>query len=108
MPSILLIEDDDLFRDTLAQTLTGRGYTVMQARDGDEGVRLFRVEPVDLVITDIIMPKKEGLATVMELRRDYPKLGIIVMSGGLAQAAPLYLKMAGGLGANRLLPKPFT
>ena len=91
MPSILLIEDDDLFRDALANALIERGYTVMQARDGDEGLRIFRVEPADLVLTDIVMPNKEGIATVEELRRDHPNLGIIAMS----------------LGANRTLRKPF-
>ena len=54
------------------------------------------------------MPNQEGVVTIMELRRDYPKLGIIAMSGGLAHDAPLYLKVAGALGANRTLPKPFT
>ena len=107
MPSILLIEDDDLFRETVALALAESGYTIMQARDGDEGTRLLRVEPADLVITDIVMPNKEGLATVMELRRDHPTLGIIAMSGGLAHDAPLYLKLAGNFGANRTLRKPF-
>jgi DNA-binding response OmpR family regulator len=107
MPSILLIEDDDLFRDALANALIERGYTVMQARDGDEGLRIFRVEPADLVLTDIVMPNKEGIATVAELRRAHPNLGIIAMSGGLAHNAPLYLKLAGALGANRTLKKPF-
>ena len=108
MPSILLIEDDDLFRDTVAAALTEHGYTVMQARDGDEGLRIYRVEPADLVITDIVMPNKEGLATVMELSRDHPKLGIIVMSGGTALNAPLYLQLATNFGANRTLKKPFA
>lgn len=108
MPSLLLIEDDDLFREALALALTDHGYTVYQARDGDEGLRIFRVEPADLVITDIVMPNKEGLATVMELRRDYPRLGIIVMSGGLAHDAPLYLKLAAQFGATHTLKKPFA
>ncbi len=107
MPSILLIEDDDLFRETLALALTERGYTVMQARDGVEGVELFRVAPADVVLTDIVMPNKEGIAVVTELRRDFPNLGLIAMSGGLAHDAPLYLKLAGTLGATRTLKKPF-
>jgi DNA-binding response OmpR family regulator len=69
VPSILLIEDDELFRETLATALTERGYTVLQARDGEEGLRIFRVEPADLVLTDIVMPNMEGIATVVELRR---------------------------------------
>ena len=107
MPSILLIEDDDEFRETLANALTERGYTVTQAEDGEQGVKRFRAAPTDLVITDIVMPNKEGLATVVDLRRDYPKLGIIAMSGGAAHEPALYLKIAGVLGATRTLKKPF-
>lgn len=107
MPSILLIEDDDLFRETIADALTEGGYTVTQAADGVQGVMLFRAAPADLVITDIVMPNKEGIATIEELRRDYPKLGIIAMSGGAAQNPVLYLKVAGLLGATRTLNKPF-
>ena len=108
MPSILLIEDDELFRDALANALTERGYTVTQARDGEEGVKRFRATPVDVVITDIVMPNKEGVATVTELRRDYPQLGIIAMSGGAAHDSVLYLKLAGAFGAMRTLRKPFN
>ena len=107
MPSILLIEDDDLFRDALANALAERGYTVMQARDGAEGMRIFRVEPADLVLTDIVMPNQDGTATVMELRRMNPRLGIIAMSGGVAHNPELYLKLAKNFGANRTLKKPF-
>ena len=107
MPSILLIEDDDLFRYSLATALAEQGYTVMQARDGEEGARIFHIEPADLVLTDIVMPNKEGVALIEELRRDYPHLAIIAMSGGIAHDAPLYLKLAGALGANRTLQKPF-
>ena len=108
MPSILLIDDDELFRHALATALTERGYAVRQARDGEEGLRLFHVEPSDLVLTDIVMPNKEGIETVMELRRTNPELGIIAMSGGLAKDAPLYLKLVGALGANCTLKKPFA
>jgi DNA-binding response OmpR family regulator len=75
--------------------------------DGDEGVKMFRARPTDLVLTDVVMPNKEGIATVRELRRANPHLGIIAMSGGLASDAPLYLHLAGGLGADRTLQKPF-
>ena len=107
MPSILLIEDDDLFRETLAVALTQCGYTVTQAEDGEQGVKLFRHAPTDLVITDIVMPNKEGIATIMELRRDHPHLGIIAISGFVHQPA-LYLKIASIVGAARTLQKPFA
>jgi DNA-binding response OmpR family regulator len=108
MSSILLIEDDDLFREALADALTERGYAVTQAADGEIGVKLFRAAPTDLVLTDIVMPNKDGVTVVAELRREFPGVGIIAMSGGLALDPALYLKIAGGIGANRTLKKPFT
>jgi len=107
MPTILLIEDDELFRTTLAEALASQGYTVTQAEDGVEGVKRFQAAPTDLVLTDIVMPNQEGIATVRALRQISPTVGIIAMSGGLAKDAPLYLKLAGGLGADRTLQKPF-
>jgi DNA-binding response OmpR family regulator len=107
MTTILLIEDDELFRDALANALAKYGYRVMQAANGEEGVNQFRAEPADLVITDMVMPQKEGIETIGELRELAPRLGIIAMSGGLAHNAPVYLKIAGALGANRTLRKPF-
>lgn len=107
MPSLLLVEDDDAYREVLAAALSEHGFAVTQAADGAEGVKLFRAAPADLVITDIVMPNQEGLETIKALRRDHPNLGIIAMSGGLAHDAPLYLNIAGALGANRTLRKPF-
>jgi DNA-binding response OmpR family regulator len=108
MPSILLIEDDDQFREALAMALRACGYTVREAADGEQGVKLFRAKPADLVITEIVLPNKDGTAAVAELRREWPNLGIIAISGGFAQDAPLYLKIAEGFGADRTLKKPFT
>ncbi len=107
MPTILLIEDDELFRTTLAEALASQGYVVTQAEDGVEGVKQFQAAPTDLVLTDIVMPNQEGIATVRALRQVNATVGIIAMSGGLAKDAPLYLKLAGGLGADRTLQKPF-
>ena len=108
MPSILLIEDDDSFRETLAAMLIEHGYDVIQAPDGETGAKLFRAAPADLVITDIVMPNKEGVAIVMELRHDFPKLGIIAISGGgITRNAATYLKLAQALGASHTLKKPF-
>jgi DNA-binding response OmpR family regulator len=108
MPSILLIEDDNRYREALTIALVACGYTVTQAKEGAQGVKLFRAKPTDFVITEIVMPNKEGTAVVAELRREYPDVGIIAVSGGRAQDAPLYLKIAEGFGADRTLKKPFT
>ena len=107
MPSILIIEDDDIFREALADALAARGFTVTQAEDGQKGLKSFRTAPTDLVITDLVMPNEEGLATIRALRRDWPELGIIAMSGGLAHDPALYLKFAGAFGADLTLQKPF-
>ena len=108
MASILLVDDDPLLRTTLAFALEQKGYAVTEAVDGDDALRRFRLTPTDLVITDLVMPNKEGIETIIEFRREFPSVGIIAISGGPAHNAPLYLTVAGRLGALRTLQKPFT
>ena len=107
MARILLIDDDKPLREIIAATLAHAGHDVMQAADGQRGVELFRIEPADLVITDIIMPGQEGIETIVALHREMPELPIIAMSGG-ASHSKFYLNMAAQLGAQRALAKPFT
>ena len=76
--------------------------------NGVEGLSLFRNSPSDLVITDIIMPEKEGLETIREMKRMSPELKIIAMSGGGKISAENYLGTAKIFGASKLLEKPFT
>lgn len=107
MADILLIDDDDIFRDVLASALEHAGHAVRQASNGIEGLRLYRERAAELVITDIVMPEKEGLATIRDIHRDYPSARIIAMSGGLAHDPKLYLHMAEKFGAHAVLAKPF-
>lgn len=107
MASILIIDDDEVLRTTLARALEIFGHTVRQAADGIEGLQAFHAAPTDLVITDIVMPEKEGLDIIRDLHRDYPELRIIAMSGGLAYDPKLYLHMAEKFGATAVLAKPF-
>jgi DNA-binding response OmpR family regulator len=107
MARILLIDDDDALRHGIAQNLTRAGHTVLQAADGQQGTDLFHSMPVDLVLTDLVMPNKEGIETINELHREKPGLPIIAMSGGMIRS-PMYLKIATTLGARRMLAKPFT
>lgn len=107
MASILIIDDDDILRATLARALEIFGHTVRQAADGNEGIAAYRAQPADLVLTDIVMPEKEGLDIIRDLRRDFPNLRIIAMSGGLAYDPKLYLHMAERFGATAVLAKPF-
>ena len=108
MGSILIIDDDIEILEIYREILQREGYDVLAASDGAQGIKLCRDQEVDLVITDIIMPEKEGLETIMELRRDLPDVKIIAMSGGGQIGAEEYLPLAEKLGAQHTLDKPFT
>jgi DNA-binding NtrC family response regulator len=108
MPSILIIDDDEHLRSMLEQTLERAGYTTVAVGDGKEGLRLQREAPADLVLTDLIMPEKDGLETILEIRRIFPKGKIIAMSGGGRYGSQDFLPIAKRLGAARTLEKPFT
>jgi CheY-like chemotaxis protein len=107
MAHILIIDDEDQFRKMLRQMLERADYEVREAADGEQGLQLFRQQPVDLVITDIFMPEKEGIETIFELRRDFPDVKIIAISGGGRVGGLQYLKYAEGAGADHVLIKPF-
>lgn len=106
MAHLILIDDDRDLREILAVTLTDAGHVVRQAKEGREAMALFQREPADVVITDLIMPGKEGLETIVALRKERPKLPIIAISGGV-EHSPVYLGLAARLGAQRTLAKPF-
>jgi DNA-binding response OmpR family regulator len=108
MTRILLIDDDDSVRTMLRLNLTQFGHTVIEARDGKEGVEKFGASGATLVITDIVMPEKEGLEVLMELRKAHPTLKVIAMSGGGRVSAVDCLHMASLLGAVKVLTKPFA
>jgi CheY-like chemotaxis protein len=102
---ILLIDDEPSVRRTIHQMLERAGHDVVEAGDGIEGLRLSRSARPELVITDLLMPGKEGIETIRDLRRETPALPILVISGN-AEAA-LYLEIATLLGARASLAKPF-
>ena len=105
--SILVIDDDKNIRTLLRTILEREGYRVVDALDGDKGIRRYQESPTDLVITDLIMPGKEGIETIRDLRREFPHVKIIAVSGGGRIGPDSYLKMAKGVGALRTLSKPF-
>ncbi|HSR53503.1 MAG TPA: response regulator [Acidobacteriota bacterium] len=107
MSRILLIDDEDMTRNMLRQALELKGYEVHEASNGLEALRLQRETPCSLVITDILMPEKEGLETIVELRSECPDLKIIAMSGGGSAGKLNFLDAAGKLGAQATLQKPF-
>lgn len=108
MASILVIDDNVDMRETLEQALKLAGHSVVLAADGQEGLRQFLATPPDLVITDLVMPKKEGIETIIEMRRHCPGIKIIAISGDSAAHASVYLMLAEKLGAGKTLTKPFS
>lgn len=108
MPKILLIDDDEQLRTVLKLVLTSSGYEVSEACNGNEASKIYQQQRPDLVITDLLMPDKEGLEVIMELRRRDDEVKIIAISGGGRGSAVNYLDVAGKLGAQQTLAKPFT
>jgi DNA-binding response OmpR family regulator len=101
MARIILIDDDEMLRTTVARGLTAAGHTVAVAGNGFDGVALHRQQPADVILTDINMPHG-GLPTIRVLHTEFPKLAIIAMSGN-----PTHLDMAGAIGATQVIAKPF-
>ena len=107
MAKILIIDDEEQVRLYLRSILEPEGHEVVEAPDGKVGLQLYREEPVDLIITDVFMPEKEGLETIRELRSEYPEVKIIAISGGGRTGNLDFLPLAKTFGALRTLAKPF-
>jgi DNA-binding response OmpR family regulator len=108
MTRILVIDDDAHVRLTLQTVLTRSGFEVICASDGAEGLRLFRERAPDLVISDIIMPEQEGMATIKQAKSESPQTPIVAMSGGGRLGNSDILKLARAAGADDILAKPFV
>ena len=88
--------------------LEAAGYTVMSAEDGIQAPKLLATHPVEVIITDLLMPECDGLEFITEVRKKYPAIKIIAMSGGGHIARESYLRIAKNFGAHFLLAKPFS
>ncbi len=106
MAKILVVDDDETIRCMLTKMLAMDSHNVTTANNGIHALDCLRRQLPDVVIMDIIMPEKEGFETIREIRRDYPKLKIIAISGGGYIGATSYLKLAKTLGANLTIEKP--
>lgn len=109
MARILVIEDDDQFREMLVQMLDQVGHEVEMAASGVGGMERFHDNPPDLVITDILMPAKDGIDTILEMKREREDVRIIAISGGRRAITPQFnLDSAALIGVKQTLAKPFT
>jgi DNA-binding NtrC family response regulator len=108
METILIIDDETQIRSMVRLILERAGYTVIEAQDGIEGIRAFREKPADLILTDLIMPNKDGIGMIIELKKEFPAVKIIAMSGGGLNRPEGYLRGAQKLGAACTLSKPLN
>ncbi len=106
--SILVIDDQPELRVALELALTRAGYAVTGVDSWPAALQVLQKTKPDLVITDVIMPGKDGIEITLELRKTLPTLPVVVMTGGGHLDASYYLKMARGLGAKGILQKPFS
>ncbi|MBU0698826.1 MAG: response regulator [Proteobacteria bacterium] len=108
--NILIVDDEPSIRDTLQRTLRNLrdGCVFFTAGNGVEALKLMQSTPIDLIITDLLMPEKEGLETIMEVRKCFPAVKIIAISGGGRNGTIDFLDVAEKLGASYTLSKPFT
>ena len=108
MPRILIVEDDENLRALLKSALSSEGHEVTEAADGGAALKHLAQTPADLVVTDMLMPGKEGVETIVEIRRNLPQTKIIAISGGLRGSKFDILRMAEKVGAHRSMAKPFS
>lgn len=106
MTQILLVEDDELVCDMLAQVLTRASHEVHIATNGEEATKMLQTLQPDIMVTDIIMPKKSGITLISEVREKHPNMEIIAISGGGRLDPAGYLDLSESLGATVSFEKP--
>lgn len=107
MPDILIVDDDFELRAMLRDALETAGHHVREAADGEAGLAAFQEQRPDIVLSDLIMPEKEGLETIMDMHRIAPEIPIVAMSGTRILDTGKYLRMAERFGAAATFTKPF-
>jgi DNA-binding response OmpR family regulator len=104
----LVIDDDALVRDSISMMLQSIDSKVDLAQDGIQGLEMFKNNNYDIIITDIIMPEKEGFETITDIKKIDERAKIIAISGGSREGMGAYLPIAENLGAKAILYKPFN
>ncbi len=106
MAIILIVDDDPTVRLIAGELLRGDDHAIVEAEDGDEALRIVGVMAVDLVVLDMLMPNKDGLETIVELRKRQPDIRILAISSGGVLDRSLLLRTAVAIGADESLQKP--
>lgn len=108
MARILVIDDEDAVRTATRRSLERAGHEVLEASDGEAGLQLLAQAGADLVVTDIFMPGQDGIVTVRRIRKEFPRVKVIAVSGGDSTGRMDLRRDAELLGAAMSLRKPFT
>ena len=105
--TILVIEDDLELQEFVKEFLEESGYRILLANNGNEGLEMIENNQLDLILTDLLMPEKDGVRVISDVKAHHPEIPIIAMSGGQSVFSPVFLEAAGTLGATKTLNKPF-
>ena len=106
---ILVIDDEFEVRRMIVKMLKPEGYEVIEAADGESGMDVIKaLKRIDILITDLIMPEREGIEVIQEVKKLFPDIKIIAISGGGRGDARNYLAIAKAMGAHKVLKKPFV
>jgi CheY-like chemotaxis protein len=106
--TVCVIEDDELVRSRIGDMLRSHGHKVFEADSADQGIDLIRSEKADVAVVDILMPDRDGLEAIGQLRRTRPDLRIVAISGGGRVGPQIYLDLAKQIGADASLVKPIS
>lgn len=107
MAVVMVIDDDAALRRLIARALGGGGHEVVEAENGAEALALLPQHRPAIVVTDILMPKTEGIETINKVKELFPDIKIIAMSGGGMSRNLMFLDIARAIGAEATLAKPF-
>jgi CheY-like chemotaxis protein len=108
MKNILVVDDEPAVRSMIRNVLESDGYAVCEAVNGEAALRQLNGQPVDLIVTDLVMPGKNGIDLILELKKKYPHISILAISGGGGISGRFdYLKIAELVGARNIMSKPF-
>lgn len=107
MAKILIIDDEKVVREKLKINLKEEGYEVFTAKDGVEGLEVIKKEIIDLVIMDVIMPKKGGIETLMDIQSITKNMKIIIITGKVSKESDAFVTLVKNFGASKILNKPF-
>lgn len=107
MARILICDDDELYREIAGAAFTESGHEILFATNGDEALVVIAAQPIDVLVTDLVMPGKDGLELIKDVRRAENPIAVLAMTAGLASLKDPLLIAASAFGADDVIQKPF-